>query len=93
MDWAALGRLRGTLVLLMAVERIDAFASVLMANGRSPDTPVAVIQDGTLRIQRSLRTSLGEVAAAMRDAEVTPPAVVVVGPVAGLAPREMNHLA
>jgi uroporphyrin-III C-methyltransferase / precorrin-2 dehydrogenase / sirohydrochlorin ferrochelatase len=92
-DWAALGRLRGTLVLLMAVERIDAFATVLMAHGRPPDTPVAVVQDGTLRIQRSLRTVLGEVAAAMREAEVTPPAVVVVGPVAGLAPREMRHLA
>ena len=52
-DWPALGRLRGTLVLLMAVERIAEFAAVLIEYGRPADTPVAVVQDGTLRIQRA----------------------------------------
>ncbi|GAA2553287.1 uroporphyrinogen-III C-methyltransferase [Pseudonocardia hydrocarbonoxydans] len=84
-DWPALGRLRGTIVLLMAVERIGHFASALIDGGRPPDTPVAVVQDGTMRIQRSVRATLATVADVVRDEGISPPAVVVVGPVAGLA--------
>ncbi|HVH23152.1 MAG TPA: uroporphyrinogen-III C-methyltransferase [Pseudonocardia sp.] len=83
-DWPALGRLRGTVVLLMAVERIEAFAAALMDGGRPPDTPVAVIQDGTMRIQRSARATLATVADVVRAREIAPPAVIVVGAVAGL---------
>ncbi len=83
-DWPALGRLRGTLVLLMAVERIGAFARALLDGGRPGDTPVAVVQDGTMRIQRSVRATLATVADVVRAAEISPPAVVVVGAVAGL---------
>ncbi|AEA24928.1 uroporphyrinogen-III C-methyltransferase [Pseudonocardia benzenivorans] len=85
-DWAALGRMRGTVVLMMAVERIALFADALVTHGRPADTPVAVIQDGTTRIQRSLRTTLRDVAADIREQEISPPAIVVVGPVAGLSP-------
>ena len=83
-DWPALGRLRGTLVLLMAVERIRAFAAALVEGGRAADTPVAVVQDGTTRIQRSVRATLATVADVVAAEEISPPAVVVVGPVAGL---------
>jgi uroporphyrin-III C-methyltransferase/precorrin-2 dehydrogenase/sirohydrochlorin ferrochelatase len=84
-DWPALGRLRGTVVLLMAVERIAAFAAALVDGGRAPDTPVAVVQDGTMRIQRSVRATLATVADVVREHGISPPAVVVVGGVAGLA--------
>ncbi|MFD1531320.1 uroporphyrinogen-III C-methyltransferase [Pseudonocardia aurantiaca] len=84
-DWPALARLRGTVVLLMAVERIGAFADALIEGGRPADTPVAVVQDGTMRIQRSVRATLATVAEAVRREGISPPAVVVVGPVAGLA--------
>jgi uroporphyrin-III C-methyltransferase/precorrin-2 dehydrogenase/sirohydrochlorin ferrochelatase len=83
-DWPALARMRGTIVLMMAVERIGAFADALVAGGRPADTPVAVVQDGTMRIQRTLRTTLADVAAEVRAQGINPPAVVVVGPVAGL---------
>jgi uroporphyrin-III C-methyltransferase/precorrin-2 dehydrogenase/sirohydrochlorin ferrochelatase len=86
-DWPALGRLRGTVVLLMAVERIGVFAAALVDGGRAPDTPVAVVQDGTMRIQRSVRATLATVADVVREHGISPPAVVVVGPVAGLATR------
>jgi uroporphyrin-III C-methyltransferase/precorrin-2 dehydrogenase/sirohydrochlorin ferrochelatase len=66
------------------VERVEAFADVLIAGGRPADTPVAVVQDGTTRIQKTLRTTLAAVAADVRGHEIAPPAVVVVGPVAGL---------
>jgi len=83
-DWPALGRLRGTIVLLMAVERIGVFASALIEGGRPADTPVAVVQDGTMRIQRSVRATLASVADVVREHEISPPAVIVVGQVAGL---------
>jgi uroporphyrin-III C-methyltransferase/precorrin-2 dehydrogenase/sirohydrochlorin ferrochelatase len=83
-DWPALGRLRGTLVIMMGVRWVGTFAEVLMAHGRPPDTPVVVIQDGTLRRQRTLRSTLDKVADEMAAEGMRPPAVVVIGPVAGL---------
>jgi uroporphyrin-III C-methyltransferase/precorrin-2 dehydrogenase/sirohydrochlorin ferrochelatase len=86
-DWPALGRLRGTLVLLMAVERIGAFADALQAGGRAPDTPVAVVADGTMRTQRSLRSTLDKVADDVAADGIRPPAIIVIGPVARLSPE------
>lgn len=83
-DWAALARLRGTLVLLMAVERIDRFARVLIDGGRDPASPTAVIADGTMPGQRTVRTTLATVASDLTAAGVRPPAVIVIGAVAGL---------
>ncbi len=84
-DWSALARLRGTLVLLMAVERIEQFADVLIAGGRPSDTPATVIQEGTLRSQRVLRADLQTVAQRVRDENIRPPAIVVIGAVAGFS--------
>ncbi len=83
-DWSALGRLRGTLVLLMAVERIGLFARTLITHGRPPDTPVAVIANGTLRGERVVRSTLAEIAAAIAAEGIRPPAIVVIGPVVAL---------
>ncbi|ANY08581.1 uroporphyrinogen-III C-methyltransferase [Pseudonocardia sp. HH130630-07] len=83
-DWTALGRMTGTIVLMMAVERIGRFADALVTHGRAPDTPVLIVQDGTTRIQRTVRATLETVEKVAAEAEVSPPAIVVVGPVAGL---------
>ncbi|GAA2599634.1 uroporphyrinogen-III C-methyltransferase [Actinomadura fulvescens] len=90
-DWAALGRSEGTLVLLMAVERMSLIADTLMRYGRSSDTPVAVVQDGTLPGQRALTATLGTVADEMSAAGVRPPAIVVVGDVVNVA-REIDMI-
>ncbi|NLG56637.1 MAG: uroporphyrinogen-III C-methyltransferase [Rhodococcus sp.] len=87
-DWSALARLNGTLVLLMAVERIEQFADVLMAGGRAADTPVTVIQEGTLRTQRTVHADLATVAAKVVEEEIRPPAIIVVGAVAGFSRSE-----
>jgi uroporphyrin-III C-methyltransferase/precorrin-2 dehydrogenase/sirohydrochlorin ferrochelatase len=89
-DWPALAALRGTLVLLMAVERISAFADALLAGGRPSDSPVAVIADGTMRTQRSLRSTLDKVADDVATHGIRPPAIVVIGPVAGLRPGDLG---
>ena len=84
-DWSALAKLRGTIVLLMAVERIDQFAAALIEGGRAASTPVTVIQEGTLRTQRELRADLATVAQRVKDEEIKPPAIIVIGPVAGFS--------
>jgi uroporphyrin-III C-methyltransferase/precorrin-2 dehydrogenase/sirohydrochlorin ferrochelatase len=86
-DWEALGSLRGTIVLMMGVERLPQFAEALVTAGRPADTPVAIIEDGTMRTQRVLKSTLDAVADDATAAGVRPPAVIVIGPVAGLAPH------
>jgi uroporphyrin-III C-methyltransferase/precorrin-2 dehydrogenase/sirohydrochlorin ferrochelatase len=81
-DWDALARLGGTLVLLMAVGRLAAVCEALVAGGRDPKTHVAVIQEGTLPTQRVVVTTLDD--AALDAADVVSPAVVVIGDVVGL---------
>ena len=83
-DWAALARLRGTLVLLMAVERLDPIGRALLEGGKDPQTPVVVVQDGSRPGERMLRSRLESMAADVAAAAIAPPAIVVVGPVAGL---------
>ncbi|MET8310072.1 uroporphyrinogen-III C-methyltransferase [Micromonospora sp. NPDC005173] len=79
--WEALAGLRGTLVILMGLKNLGAITATLIAHGRSPQTPAAVVQDGTTGAQRALRSTLGAVAADVLAADLRPPAVVVVGDV------------
>ena len=84
-NWELLGGSSGTLVLLMAVERIGAVVHELMRYGRSPDTPVSVIADGTLPTQRTINSTLEEVESLVAKEGVRPPAIVVVGDVVTVA--------
>ena len=59
-NWNALAQLSGTLVLLMAVERIELFADALIKGGRAAQTPVLVVQHGTTAAERIVRTTLAE---------------------------------
>ncbi|HEY2594646.1 MAG TPA: uroporphyrinogen-III C-methyltransferase, partial [Chloroflexota bacterium] len=83
-DWAALARGGGTLVFLMAVEHLEGIVERLLAYGRSPSEPTALIEWATLPRQRVLAAPLDEVAVQARLAEFEPPAVLVVGPTAAL---------
>lgn len=79
-DWEALARAGGTLVILMGAGRIDDIARRLVDGGRSPATPVAAVRCGTHPDQRTLRATLSTIGAA----DVQPPAAIVVGDVAAL---------
>ncbi|WP_349880739.1 uroporphyrinogen-III C-methyltransferase [Micromonospora sp. HUAS YX12] len=79
--WDALAGLRGTLVILMGVKNLAAIAATLIAHGKPAQTPAAVIQEGTTAAQRTLRSTLGTVAADVEAAALRPPAIVVVGDV------------
>ncbi|MGW7080886.1 uroporphyrinogen-III C-methyltransferase [Streptomyces sp. NPDC054866] len=85
-DWASLAKLRGTLVVLMGVDKIGRIAETLTAHGRSPQTPVALIQEGTTAAQRRVDATLATVAAEVAAHEVKPPAVIVIGDVVNVGP-------
>ena len=79
-DWHALARAGGTLVVLMGVTTRGAVAEELVKGGRDPTTPVAVIERGTGPEERVVRTTLDQ----LGSVQVEAPAVIVVGPVAAL---------
>ncbi len=82
LDWEALARFPGTLVLYMGVRNLPEIATRLIAAGRDATEPAAVVESGTLPAQRSVVAQLGEIAAAADDAGIKPPAIVLVGDVA-----------
>jgi uroporphyrin-III C-methyltransferase / precorrin-2 dehydrogenase / sirohydrochlorin ferrochelatase len=84
-NWELLGGSSGTLVLLMAVERLGAVVDELLRYGRSPDTPVSVIADGTLPTQRTINSTLEHMESRVAQEGVRPPAIVVVGDVVNVA--------
>ncbi|MEV6698094.1 uroporphyrinogen-III C-methyltransferase [Streptomyces sp. NPDC051453] len=86
-DWPALAELRGTLVVLMGVDKIGRIAETLIAHGKSAQTPVALVQEGTTAAQRRVDATLETVEEAVRTHEVRPPAVIVIGDVVAVGPR------
>jgi uroporphyrinogen III methyltransferase/synthase len=79
-DWEALARAGGTLVILMGAGRVAEIAERLVAGGRPADTPVAAVRHGTRPDQQTVRATLATVA----NARVEAPAAIVVGEVAAL---------
>jgi uroporphyrin-III C-methyltransferase len=81
-DWQALARAGGTLVVMMGMAHRDRarIAEALIAGGRPGDTPVTVVHWGTTDEQRTARTTLDGLA----DVELPAPCTIVIGPVAGL---------
>ncbi|OBK29876.1 uroporphyrinogen-III C-methyltransferase [Mycobacterium asiaticum] len=81
-NWDALAAMTGTIILLMAVERIELFVDALLKGGRPADTPVIVVQHGTTAAQQTLRATLKDTPEKVRAEGIRPPAIVVIGPVA-----------
>jgi uroporphyrinogen III methyltransferase / synthase len=77
-DWEAVARVGGTIVVLMGVARIGRIAAELVAAGRSPDTPVAAVQWGTRPEQRTVRATLSTIA----EQPLGTPSTIVIGEVA-----------
>src|SRR5204863_3146996 len=69
-DWEALAKAGGTLVILMGAGRVGDIAARLVAGGRPPETPVAAVRNGTRADQRTVRATLATIA----DAGVRAPA-------------------
>ncbi len=83
-DWAKLATGVGTIVFLMTVKNISLVCKRLIENGRSPETPVAVVRWGTRSDQTTLVGNLGNIPLLVKDNDIKPPAVMVVGDVVKL---------
>ncbi len=84
-DWAALAASGVTIVVLMGVETLPRIAAALVAAGRSGDTPVACVMEAASSRQRTVTSTLGELAGGSVPADLAPPAVTVIGDVAAFA--------
>jgi uroporphyrin-III C-methyltransferase/precorrin-2 dehydrogenase/sirohydrochlorin ferrochelatase len=98
-DWAALARI-DTLIVLMGVERLPEVADRLIAAGRAPETPVAVVENGTLPGERVIEATLAAAAGRAAAMNVRPPALIVIGEtvrmrsaLAAGRPQEAAHVA
>ena len=83
-DMEALARLHGTLVFLMGLAHLEALAQSLMAHGKDPATPAAVVSGGNSANPAAVRGILDNIALKTREAGVKSPAVIVVGETAAL---------
>ena len=84
LDWAAIARGSPVIVIYMALKHLEAIAERLLAGGRDPAEPVAIVSQATLPGQTVLETTLGACAREAAAAGIAPPCLVVVGEVVRL---------
>ncbi|WP_394348008.1 uroporphyrinogen-III C-methyltransferase [Natronorubrum halophilum] len=82
-DWAALAKTGGTIVVLMGVGRLPDYTKALREAGMDPETPVALVERGTWPGQRVATGTLETIVDARDERDISPPAVTVIGDVAG----------
>jgi uroporphyrin-III C-methyltransferase/precorrin-2 dehydrogenase/sirohydrochlorin ferrochelatase len=88
-DWTALARLSGTIVVLMGVQNLSVIARVLRENGRPGETPVAVVQDGSMPAEKITIGTLDSIGDLAEAAGVRAPAIIVIGGV--VSQRQASH--
>ncbi|HEX5397648.1 MAG TPA: uroporphyrinogen-III C-methyltransferase [Verrucomicrobiae bacterium] len=79
-----IAKIPGTKVVLMGTENLLDWTQALIANGMTPETPVAVVQWGTLGRQKSVAGTLVNIAALVAGEKIVPPALTIVGDVVKL---------
>jgi uroporphyrin-III C-methyltransferase len=84
-DWDAVARIGGTIVLLMGTATLGPISERLIAGGLASDTPAAVIGSGTTETQTVVVATLTEIAERARASRIRPPATTVIGAVAAYA--------
>jgi uroporphyrinogen III methyltransferase/synthase len=87
LDYQALADFPGTLVLYMGVTSAGEWSEALVRRGKPAATPVMIVRRCTWPDQRTIRCTLGSLAATIAEQRIRPPAVIVVGEVVSLAPE------
>jgi uroporphyrinogen III methyltransferase / synthase len=86
-DWASLARGIGTLVFLMGVKNLPDIVEQLIKNGKSPETPVALVRWGTTSRQKTVSGNLSDIVERVRAAKLKAPAIIIIGDVVRLRDR------
>jgi len=84
LDWQLLAKSRGTIVILMGVANLGKIAHALLQNGKAGATPVAIIERGLRRDRKVTLGALATIDQTAKQADVKPPAVIVIGDVVRL---------
>ena len=87
LDWPALARANTTLVILMGVATLAAITDALLSAGLAAETPAVTVADAGLPSQRTVRGTVSDIAALTAEAGLRPPAITVIGAVAGFRPE------
>lgn len=87
LDWEAIARLNGTLIVLMGMAKLSQIMCLLIRHGRSGSTPVAVIRWGSMPMQQSVIGTLETIVEQVQQAHLQSPALIVIGEVVHLSER------
>ncbi|MFY3739865.1 MAG: uroporphyrin-III C-methyltransferase [Candidatus Nitrosomirales archaeon] len=85
--WKELANAVDTIVVLMGMGRLKQIADDLVSAGMSKDTDVAIIESGTTKQQKVLLGNLSNIVDKVKNSDIKPPAIIVIGKVAGLAEK------
>jgi uroporphyrin-III C-methyltransferase len=91
-DWGALAASGGTIVVLMGVTRLPEYTEALMAAGMDPETPVALVERATWEAQNVATGTLETIVEARDEGDIEPPALTIIGGVAGTRERVVDFL-
>ncbi|WP_435019374.1 uroporphyrinogen-III C-methyltransferase [Tundrisphaera sp. TA3] len=86
LDWSALARFPGTLVVYMGVTRLAALCRTLIREGKPATTPAAIVESATLPRQRTVVATLADLPEKAERAGIGPPALMIVGEVVARRP-------
>jgi uroporphyrin-III C-methyltransferase len=92
-DWEALAATGGTIVVLMGVTRLPEYTASLVEAGMDPETPVAMVERATWPDQQVVTGTLDTIVDAADGAGIEPPAITVIGGVAGTRETALDFLA
>jgi uroporphyrinogen III methyltransferase / synthase len=87
-DWQAIARFPGTLVIYMGLSRLGTIAAELIRHGKDETTPAAAVTLASSGEQRSIVATLAGLDHSVREAGLTTPVLILIGPVVGLRPTE-----
>jgi uroporphyrin-III C-methyltransferase / precorrin-2 dehydrogenase / sirohydrochlorin ferrochelatase len=86
-DWSHYARSSASLVIFMGLHNMGGIVRALLENGRDPQCPVAVIENGTLETQRTVVGTLAKIGDLTAEQGIRPPALIVIGEVVALRDR------
>ncbi len=87
LNWQALATANTTLVIMMGVATLPAITAELIKHGLAADTPAMTVADAAMPSQQAVRGTVADIAALTKDAGIKPPAITVIGAVAGFRPN------